>query len=265
MTGFAGFMLAAQDSVDLRLLAATLSGIALVIAAACVINNYLDRGIDAKMTRTKRRALVDGSISVQAAWLYATILGGAGFTLLALGTNWLTLAIGVVAFVDYIALYGYAKRHSVHSTLVGTIAGAAAPVAGYTTVTNQLDIAALLLFLIMLCWQMAHFYAIAIYRYKDYKAAGLPLMPIKYGIAATKLQIRLYITAFIISTTVLSLVNYASAGFAAIMLLTGSIWLIKSVRNTPTDDTIWARKLFLFSLIVILVFSASLAIDTTLV
>src|SRR5262249_4458865 len=147
-----------------------LVGMGLIIASACIFNNYIDRELDAKMARTQKRALVTHEISVAAALLFAIALGAAGFVVLS-RTNPLTVAVGPTAIITYVIFYGWARRHSVHGTLVGTIPGAASLVAGYTAATGRLDTAAWLLFAIMVVWQMAHFYSIATYRLADYKAA----------------------------------------------------------------------------------------------
>lgn len=262
LTTTGSFLFAADGLFYPALMLATLSGTGLIIASACVCNNYLDRGIDAKMARTKQRALVTGIIPVRLALTYAAGLGLAGFAMLLLQTNRLTAALGLIAFWVYVVAYGLAKRHSVHGTLVGSIAGALPPVAGYTAVTAQLDSTAWLLFAIMVAWQMPHFYAIAIYRLKDYRAAGLPVLPAIRGIAATKRQMTGYIIAFIIACALLTIVGPAGYSFLIIMTGLGLVWLNHALQGFKTkDDGRWARHLFRFSLIVILVFSAMLALD----
>ena len=197
ITAAAGFFLASKDIVDMKLLLAMLVGTSLVIASGCVLNNYLDISIDKQMARTKKRALVTGTITSKNALIFATILGLSGEIILLIFTNLLTALIGLFGLFVYVIVYGAAKRRSTHGTLVGSLSGAVPPVAGYTAVTGSLDWAALTLFLILVCWQMPHFYAIAIYRYNEYKAAGLPMLPIVKGIRATKLQILNYCLFFV--------------------------------------------------------------------
>lgn len=242
-----------------------LGGTALVIASACVFNNYIDRGIDQKMARTRKRALASGTISTRAAMLYACLLGIAGFRLLLSYTNDLVAFIGLVAFVDYIVLYGWSKRHSVHGTLVGTIAGAAAPVAGYCAVTGRFDLGAFIIFLIMVCWQMVHFYAIAIRRAKDYKAAGIPVMPLVHGVRSTKIHMIIYTVGFILAVTALTVFGYAGYTFWAIMTIIGLWWLYKGLKSfNVASDTAWAKQMFLFSLVVLLTFSVMLSVGSVL-
>ncbi len=252
LTAAAGFFLAARRHPNWTLLLATLLGITLVIGSSCVANNYIDRELDKKMARTKSRALATGVISVRSALIYATLLGLGGFTLLIIYTNWLTVGIGALAMVDYVVFYGLSKRRYPAGTLVGSISGAAPPVAGYTAVTGHLDGAALLLFVILVCWQMPHFYAIATYRLKDYKAASLPVLPVKKGVAATKRYVVGYVVAFIIATMLLYVFGYVGWIYAVVMTLLGTVWLGKGIKGfRATDTSKWARGMFLFSLIVI--------------
>jgi protoheme IX farnesyltransferase len=266
LTAIAGFLLASKGHVGWWLLAATLGGMSAVIASACVFNNYIDRDIDKRMARTKKRALVSGVINGRNALIYATILGIVGFLILVSWVNLLVAAIGLVAFIDYIVLYGLAKRRSLHGTLVGAIAGAAPIVAGYCAVTDHFNGAALILFLILACWQMPHFYAIAMYRFDDYKAAGLPVLPVKKGRRATKIQIVLYVIAFGVATGLLTVFGYTGYGYLIIMLLLSLAWLWLGLQGFQKDnnDKKWARQMFLFSLVMILALSVMLSLNSLL-
>jgi protoheme IX farnesyltransferase len=264
MTAAAGFLFASDGHVKLWNLLILLFGTSLIIASACVFNNYIDRGIDAKMKRTKKRATANGKIGALSVNIYATILGVLGFAVLA-HTNLTTFLIGVLAFFSYVVLYGIAKRKTIHGTLVGTIPGAASLVAGYTAVSGRLDLATLLLFLIMLTWQMAHFYSIAIFRLKDYKSAGLPVMPVVKGVKSTKLQIIAYIFVFIIVTIDLSFFGYAGLSFLFVMSGLGMYWLFKAIDGFKVrSDTKWARDMFGYSLIVLLVLSVMVSLNSFL-
>jgi protoheme IX farnesyltransferase len=250
---------------------ATNLGIAFVIGSACVFNNYLDRTIDKRMSRTKNRALVTGIISVRSALIYGAILGIVGVALLYLFVNLLTALIAVLGFVSYVVIYGIAKRESHWGAVVGSVPGAVPIVVGYTAVTNHLDGAALILFLVLVTWQMPHFYAIAMFRLEEYKAAGIPVLPAVKGMKATKVHILLYIIAFIIATALLTLCGYAGLVYLIVLLVVGFIWLWRALQgfkskdsanaiSTAERDAKWARKLFRFSLIVLLVFCVALAV-----
>lgn len=265
ITATAGFLLAAQGNVKIGLFWAMLGGLSFIIAAGCVFNNYIDRGIDKKMQRTKKRALVQGNISGLSALIYGTVLGIIGTVLLAIYTNPLTLCLALFGFFAYVVLYGLAKRHTVHGTVVGSISGAIPPVVGYAAVSGSLDTAALILFLILIFWQMPHFYAIAIYRQKDYESAKIPVLPIVGGHQATKIQMLMYIAAFTLTASLLSVLGYASYLFLFVVLALGARWFWLSLNGFKvTDDDKWARRMFGFSLIVISVLCTTLAIDSFL-
>ncbi|HUA13475.1 MAG TPA: heme o synthase [Candidatus Sulfotelmatobacter sp.] len=261
LTTIAGFLLACGFHVDIKLFLATIFGSSFIIASACVINNYVDRDIDRVMERTKGRALVVGAIDIRKALVYSGVLLILGCLLLILFVNLLVLAIGLIAFFIYLVPYAYYKRHSVHGTIVGSLAGAAPILAGYCAVSGKLDLTATILFVIMLLWQMPHFYSIAIYRIKEYRAAGLPVLPVKKGIPETKRQILIYIGLFIAANIALSIFGPTGLIYAAVMSLVGLYWLRLGLRQT-TDNKKWARKMFLTSLEVVLVLSVMLSIGS---
>lgn len=265
LTAAAGFLLGSDGDIDFLGLLAALVGTALVIASACVINNYIDRDIDAKMARTKKRALVSGKVTGLQALAYAGVLGAAGFAVLATQTNLLTLCIGIIGFVDYVVFYTWSKRRTVFATLIGSVSGATSITAGYTAATNMFDIGALLLFLAMVLWQMPHFYAISLFRKGDYAAAGIPVLPIVKGVHHTKSQILIYIVAFAAAIAALTIYNVTGYTFLAVMSLLAGLWLRRGMDGfAAKDPKAWGRKMFLFSLIIVLALSAMLSIDTFL-
>ena len=265
LTGIAGFLLASQGNIDWGVFFGFIAGMSLVIASACVFNNVIDRDIDKLMSRTKERAMVTKTISTKTALSIASVLGPLGLLILAIYTNGLTVLIGIIALVFYVFIYGIAKRKSVFGTIVGSIPGATPPVAGYTAVTGQLDTAAWLLFLILVFWQMPHFYAIAMYRFDDYKRAKIPVLPVVKGMYATKIQIILFIVAFTFACAVLTTSGYTSSIYLLVMLAAGSFWLYQGIAGFKAeDDKKWARKMFLISLIVLMLFSVTVSLDSVL-
>lgn len=255
----AGFCLAATHAgiFNVGALIGAVAGTALVIAAACVINNYIDRGIDSKMKRTRGRALVTHDISAVAALSFATILLLGGFSLLIFLTNWLVVVLGAVALFSYVVLYGVAKRRTAFGTLVGTLPGGLPPVAGYVAVTGTLDLASVLLFFLLLSWQMAHFYSIAMRRRDEYKAAGLPVWAVVYGMEATKRQVIGFVILYIAAGLTLTIFGYTGIIFAAVTTILGVMWLLKG--RGKADET-WALRMFLFSLAVLLITIAMIAV-----
>ncbi|OLO10335.1 protoheme IX farnesyltransferase [Chromohalobacter japonicus] len=258
-----GFFLASQGSVDGVLFLATVIGIALVIASGCVFNNYIDRDIDRLMERTQGRVTVQGLISPGITLAYGSVLGIAGFLILALGTNALATLCALLGFVVYVGLYSlYLKRHSVYGTLVGSLSGAMPPVVGYCAVSGHFDLGALTLLLIFCLWQMPHSYAIAIFRYQDYRAASIPVLPVTRGVRAAKHHIFWYILAFLGATLMLTLGGYAGYGYFAVAAAMGLYWLVMALRGYRTgDDRVWAKKVFIFSIFTITALSIMMSID----
>jgi protoheme IX farnesyltransferase len=240
----------------------TLIGLSFVIASACVFNNYIDRGIDEKMARTKNRALVRKLISPRSAIIYGTILGLIGTLILFLYTNPLATFLALTGFFFYVVVYGIWKRRSVYGTLVGSISGAVPPVVGYCAVSNNFDIGAIIFFIILVLWQMPHFYAIAIYRRNDYAEASIPVLPVKKGIYTTKMHMLLYIAAFIVASIALTIFGLTGYVYLVVMSLLGLKWLLLCTEGfRAEDDDLWARKMFKFSLIVITLLCLMIAVD----
>lgn len=260
-----GFFLASKGSLDLPLFLATITGVSLVIASGCAFNNYIDQDIDRIMERTKNRVLVQGLISPKVTLVYATLLGLVGVALLDIVANRLAALLAVMGFVVYVGLYSlWLKRKSVYGTLIGSLSGAAPPVIGYCAVSNQFDMAALILLLIFSLWQMPHSYAIAIFRFKDYQSASIPVLPVKYGISVTKNHIFRYILAFAVATLMLTLSGYAGYSYFIVATLISVSWLAMAQAGfKTTNDQVWAKKLFMFSIIAITTLSVMMSIDFT--
>jgi len=261
----AGFFLASRGRVDGALLPATLIGISLVVASGCVFNNYVDRKIDRKMSRTRHRALAQGLISLKGAVFWGTILGIAGLALLWAATNLLALVIVLAGLVIYVGVYSlYLKRNSVYSALIGSLAGATPPVAGYCAVTGRFDLGAVILLVIFCLWQMPHCYAIAVFRFDDYAAAAIPFLPVKQGTAATQKHMVCYILAFMAATMMLTFGGYTGYSTLAVATVLGLSWLSLAWSGyRAKDERLWGKKLFIFSILTIFTLSVMMSIDFT--
>jgi protoheme IX farnesyltransferase len=237
----------------------------LVIGCGCVLNNIIDRGIDRRMARTEKRALVTGRIKPRDAAIFGVVLGSIGFALLALFVNILTVAVGAVGLFFYLVMYGVGKRRDPIGTVIGSVSGAAPIAGGYTAATGRLDGAAVILFLSMVCWQMPHFFAIAMYRLKDYQAARLPVLPVRHGSRATKIQIVVYILLFGVAVSLLTILGYTGYVYLSVMVITSAWWLKQGIDGfRASDEEQWARHTFLCSLIVLLVFCAAVSVGALL-
>ncbi len=259
MTAVAGFLFASVSPFNWLAFAGMTIGTTLILASGTIANNYIDRSIDSKMKRTKSRALVTGQISSLHALLASILMGFGGLALLILCTNTLTVMVGAFGFVSYVGIYGYAKRKSYLGTAVGTLPGASSMVAGYVATTNSFNQTTLALFLIMAVWQMAHFYAIAIFRKDEYKSAGIPVISVKKGVPTTKNHIIFYTILFIPSIVVLKIVSDLSV-VAYLALIALGFWWLK-VTLSDRSHPKWAQKAFGSSLTVLIAFSIIISID----
>jgi len=254
LTGIAGFFLASSIvPFQLSVLIGVIVGIAAIIASACVVNNVLDRDIDKRMKRTAKRDVASGVISVPKALLFAGVLGAIGFTALVLWTNTVTVVLGIVAYVWYVVIYGYAKRTTVLSTIIGGVAGALPPVAGYTALTGNIDAAAIILFLILFFWQMPHFYAIAMFRRSDYASAKLPVWSVKYGMKSAKRQIFIFTIIYALAAGSLYIFGYTGLVYLVLSAGLSAYWIYKGITlYNKVDEEKWARQMFGVSLLILL-------------
>ena len=261
----AGFFLASKGLFDGAVLLATLSGISLVVASGGVFNNCVDRKIDRKMLRTRHRALAQGLIKLPSAVSYATLLGLAGLALLWAATNPLAVVIVLAGLVIYVGVYSlYLKRRSVYGALIGSLAGATPPLAGYCAVTGRFDLGAMILLAVFSLWQLPHCYAIAVFRFDDYHAAAIPVLPVRQGTVAAKNHMVGYILAFLAATLMLTFAGYTGYSTMAVATVLSTTWLYMAWSGYKTkDERLWAKKLFIFSILTIFLLSVMMSIDYT--
>jgi protoheme IX farnesyltransferase len=176
-------------------------GIGLAASSAAAINHVLDRRFDEQMARTQARPIPTGHVTAGMALTYAVILSIASMLFLVLGVNVLTAALTFCSIIGYAIVYTVWLKHATPQNIViGGAAGAAPPVLGWTAVTGQVDAHALLLFLIIFTWTPPHFWALAIARREEYSRAGIPMLPVVYSVAFTRLHILLYTILLVIVT-----------------------------------------------------------------
>ncbi|KAF3362727.1 Protoheme IX farnesyltransferase [Chlamydiales bacterium STE3] len=262
ITVAAGFLLASKGHFDGALFLGTLFGLGFIIASGCVFNNCMDRGIDKKMMRTQGRALVKGSISLKEAIVFGLCLGLIGVFLLIVYTNPLTVAIACMGFFVYVFIYSLWKSHTIYGTAIGSIAGAVPPVVGYCAVSAHFDTGAFILFLMLIFWQMPHFFAIALSHLEDYALAGIPVLPLKKGILRTKIHMALYIIGFILTSAMLTLFHYTGYLYLAATLGLGTLWLIQAIAGFAKEDfKQWGYRMFCLSLVLILAICIVIPLD----
>lgn len=269
LTGVAGYLFAASHfgRFDWWGFIITILGMTFVVSAACVINNFLDRDIDRIMQRTKQRPSVTGEVSARGMVVFGTTLLVAGIAMLALWTNWLVVAIGIVGFVTYVWLYGaWTKRSTLHGTAVGSISGAMPIIGGYAAVSGSVDIGMVVIFLIMFLWQFPEFFSIAIYRRKEYKAANIPLISVVKGVPTTIRWIFITTVLYVISTVALTPLGYTGWLYFGVMLIAGLHWIHVGHQGfSAKEPEVWARKrMFRLSMYHILLLCVMLSVGPLL-
>jgi protoheme IX farnesyltransferase len=179
VTTLPAMLLAARGWPSWRLLAATMVGGALAAGAANVFNCYVDRDIDQLMHRTERRPLPMGEITPRAALTFGGVLTVASLALMAGATTLLAAALTAGSIVYYAVIYTIVlKRHTRHSTLFGGVPGAAPVLIGWAAVTGSLAWPAVVFFGVVFCWQLPHFWALAMRFRADYARAEVPMLPV---------------------------------------------------------------------------------------
>lgn len=261
-TAIVGMFLSVPGMVPLKPLLLGSLGIWLAAASAAVINHVVDQKIDSEMMRTKSRPLPQGSISSQSAILFAFILGALSMIILTFFVNILTAVLTLLSLIGYGFVYSmYLKRATPQNIVIGGVAGAAPPVLGWTAVTGNLDPNALLLFLIIFAWTPPHFWALAIYRKKDYANAEIPMLPVTHGVEFTRRYILLYtVVLFIVS--LLPFITYMSGPtylFGAFVLGAGFLYFAIRMQIDHSDRL--AMQTFSYSIVYLMVLFSFLLVD----
>jgi heme o synthase len=262
LTALVGMYLASPGWVPLSTVLFSLLGIGCCAGSAAAVNHLVDRHIDTLMARTRHRPVANDRISVRQALSFAFILGSLGLALLVLFVNVLTAVLTFATLIGYAVIYtGYLKRATPQNIVIGGLAGAAPPLLGWTAVTNQLDPQALLLVLIIFTWTPPHFWALAIYRFDDYKNAKIPMLPVTHGIDFTKLQVLLY-TILLMVVTLLPFVVGMSRGiyFFGALLLNGR-FIYWGIRLYRSQQPLVAMQTFRFSISYLMLLFFLLLVD----
>lgn len=265
MTSFAGFWLAlyytGSTFTDYWVVfLITMIGTALVIAGACVLNNYFDRDIDPIMTRTKTRPTVTGSIPLKYVLLLGIVSTILGVVLLSLTTIEAGI-FGALGWFFYFVLYTmWSKRRYTINTAIGSLSGAIPPLIGWSAVSPNFHVAAVILFLIMFIWQTPHFLALAMKKCDEYKAAGIPMLPVLYGFSITKRQMVIYVVCLLpLPFYLFSLGN----AFLIIATILNVGWLLLAIKGFfVKDDLKWANSMFIYSLFYLMLLFLSMIIIT---
>ncbi|HET6612611.1 MAG TPA: heme o synthase [Kofleriaceae bacterium] len=258
----AGGMVLAPGTPSLAAMVAMLCGTGLMVGAANALNMYLERDIDRRMARTKKRPLPTGRLSPRAALLVGVGQAVIATPLLSFALNPLTGVIGVLALVAYVMVYTPLKQRTSHATFIGAFPGAAPALIGWTAQTGSIGIGGLVVFAVIVIWQMPHFHAIALFRKKDYVRAGLKVLPDRVGDAATRRVIVCYLGGQLLLSVALYPLGVAGMWYLVTAALLGVAYFGYGLRGlSAAAGPRWARRLFLGSLVYLPVLFAVLVAD----
>lgn len=226
-----------------------LTGIALAAAAGAALNHWVDQEIDMRMQRTHARPLPQGTISGQQAVIFALTLATLSMIVLLVFVNPLTAILTFTSMVGYAIIYSMFLKHSTpYNIVLGGAAGAAPPILGWTAVSGEIHGEALLLFLIIFVWTPPHFWALAIKRADEYANAGVPMLPVTYGIAFTKLHILLYAILLVVVTMMPFVVLMSGVIYVAGAIALGIGFVYYSVKLYRAEGDQYAMKTFGYSI-----------------
>ncbi|MCJ7843263.1 heme o synthase [Lederbergia sp. NSJ-179] len=232
------------QSLDIVIYA--IAGSSFIMAGSCALNNYIDRDIDHIMERTKKRPTVTGKISGSKALLLGVSFIVIGLILLFL-TNLVAGILGIIGVFSYVVIYSmWTKRKYVSNTVIGSLPGAIPPLIGWASVDPTLPTMAWMLFLLMFIWQPPHFYALAMRRVEEYRAASIPMLPVIKGFSVTKRHIMIWVALLIPIPFFMMSLGLPFVLFATALNIG---WLIMGMMGyRKKDDVKWANGMFIYSL-----------------
>jgi protoheme IX farnesyltransferase len=247
ITTSAGYLFAAHRVEPLLMLHALL-GTALVAAGTNALNQYVERGHDAKMQRTRTRPLPAGRVSPRAALVFSSGVALLGIVYLGLAVNWLTAALGAFTLTSYIFVYTPLKRVSTMCTVIGAIPGAVPPLMGWTAATNHLGLGGWIAFGILFLWQLPHFMAISWMYRDDYARGGFAMLSVRDQDGAAVARQAIYYTLALLPLSVApSLLGMTGMIYLVGAIAAGAALLAAAIRFFFDRDVRNARRLFMIS------------------
>ena len=248
-TAVIGMLLATTGLVPLRILLFGSLGIWLVAGSAAAVNCLVEQKIDAMMARTRARPLPMGTISTTETLLFSGVVGGLGLTVLYVLVNPLTMWLTLATFVGYAIVYTVIlKPLTPQNIVIGGASGAMPPVLGWAAVTGGVSHEALLLFLIIFAWTPPHFWALALYRKKEYAKAGVPMLPVTHGDKFTRLHVLLYTIILNVVSVLPFAVGMSGWIYLTSALALGGVFLVYAIKICVNYSDELARRTFRYSI-----------------
>jgi protoheme IX farnesyltransferase len=247
-------MVAAPGSIHPALGMIALIAIAIGAGASGALNMWYDADIDARMARTAARPIPRGKLTRDEALSFGTVLSL--FSVLSLGVlvNWTAGALLALTIGYYLFIYTmWLKRRTPQNIVIGGAAGSFPPMIGWAAVTGSVGIESVVMFLIIFMWTPPHFWALALYRARDYERVGVPMLPVVSGPAETRRQIWLYSLLLVPLAVTPSLIGFGGIVYAAASVGLGAVflylaWRVRQVTEGREADAA-AKRLFGFSIL----------------
>ncbi|MEU0282855.1 heme o synthase [Streptomyces sp. NPDC088147] len=260
--------LAAQGVPDLWLVVTTCIGGYLSAGGANALNMYIDRDIDALMDRTSQRPLVTGMVSPREGLVFGLTLAAVSTLWLGLLVNWLSAGLALGALLFYVIVYTMIlKRRTSQNIVWGGIAGCMPVLIGWSSVTNSVSWAAVILFLVMFFWTPPHYWPLSMKVKDDYARAGVPMLPVVAGNQVVARQIVLYSWVMVAVSLLLTPLGYTGWFYTTVALVSGGYWLWEAhglqsrAKAGETGAKLKEMRLFHWSITYVSLLFVAVAVD----
>jgi len=259
-------MLVAPGTLHPALGTIALLCIAVGAGASGALNMWYDADIDARMQRTASRPIPRGRVTAEEALGFGMVLSIFSVATLGLLVSWTAGALLALTIAFYIVVYTmWLKRSTPHNIVIGGAAGAFPPMIGWAAVTGGVSLESVLLFLLIFMWTPPHFWALALYRARDYERVGVPMLPVVSGADETRKQILIYSVLLVPLGVTPALIGLGGLFYGAISIVLGAIFLglavqVYRVRDGRAGDAV-AKRLFVFSIFYLFALFAALLVE----
>lgn len=259
-------MVAAPGSIHPVLGFIALLAIAIGAGASGALNMWYEADLDAKMQRTAARPIPRGRITRDEALSFGAVLAVGSVLTLGVLVNWVAGGLLALTIAFYVVIYTmWLKPRTPQNIVIGGAAGAFPPMVSWAAVTGTVSIESIILFLIIFMWTPPHFWALALYRNRDYARAGIPMLPVVAGPDETRKQILLYSVLMVATASLPIFVGLGGLSYAVISTILGAgflwcAWKVYQVREGRAGDKA-AKQLFLYSILYLFAVFAVLLIE----
>ncbi len=229
---------------------------------AGAINHFIDRKIDARMSRTAKRPIVEGRIEPVHGLIFGIVLGLLAFVQLTVTVNLLAACLAMGGLLGYVFIYtAWLKPRTPQNIVIGGAAGAMPPLVGWAAATGGLTLEALYPFAIIFLWTPPHFWALSLLIRDDYERTGVPMLPVVKGEETTRRSILLY-AVVLVAFTLLPVITGMLAGiYLASAVVLGAVFVALAIRLLREPSKRAALQLYLSSLAYLALLFAAMAID----